>query len=47
MGSLGLGQKTKQGCEFPCYTVEVSHRGELTQTEGDLRAGGLAFTLGD
>ncbi|MEV7861583.1 hypothetical protein AB0O86_22820 [Streptomyces hirsutus] len=56
--SLGLGQKTELGCEFPFtvdditpgskfYTVEVSHRGGLTQTEDELRAGGLAFTLGD
>ncbi|WP_406725120.1 hypothetical protein WJ438_11275 [Streptomyces sp. GD-15H] len=58
VGSLGFGQKTEQGCEFPFtvddiapgskfYTVEVSHRGGLTQTEDQLRAGGLAFTLGD
>ncbi|MER6627469.1 hypothetical protein ABT301_04385 [Streptomyces sp. NPDC000987] len=58
MGSLGLGEKTEQGCEFPFtidditpgskfYTVEISHRGGLTQTEEELRAGGLAFTLGD
>ncbi|MFI2506091.1 hypothetical protein [Streptomyces sp. NPDC018972] len=58
VGSLGLGQKTELGCEFPFtvdditpgskfYTVEVSHRGGLTQTEDELRAGGLAFTLGD
>ncbi|HEX5566739.1 MAG TPA: hypothetical protein VFY14_07405 [Streptomyces sp.] len=57
-GSLGLGQKTELGCEFPFtvdditpgskfYTVEVSHRGGLTQSEDELRAGGLAFTLGD
>ncbi|MEV4788561.1 hypothetical protein AB0K53_24455 [Streptomyces tuirus] len=57
-GSLGLGEKTELGCEFPFtvdditpgskfYTVEVSHRGGLTQTEDELRAGGLAFTLGD
>ncbi|MFH9862497.1 hypothetical protein [Streptomyces sp. NPDC017202] len=57
-GSLGIGQKTDLGCEFPFtvdditpgskfYTVEVSHRGGLTQTEDELRAGGLAFTLGD
>ncbi|WP_230535628.1 hypothetical protein OHB02_19025 [Streptomyces albidoflavus] len=57
-GSLGLGEKTDAGCTFPFtvddvtpgsnfYTVEVSHRGGLTQTETDLRAGGLAFTLGD
>jgi hypothetical protein len=54
-GSLGFGQKTELGCEFPftvdditpgSYTVEVSHRGGLTQTEGERRAGGLAFTLG-
>lgn len=56
-GTLGLGQKTEQGCEFPFtvdditpgskfHTVEVSHRGGLTQTEDDLRAGGLTFTLG-
>ncbi|WP_051803945.1 MULTISPECIES: hypothetical protein [unclassified Streptomyces] len=58
VGSLGFGEKTEQGCEFPFtvdditpgskfYTVEVSHRGGLTQTEDELRAGGLAFTLGD
>ncbi|MEV5250851.1 hypothetical protein AB0K98_03660 [Streptomyces werraensis] len=58
VGSLGLGEKTVLGCEFPFtvdditpgskfYTVEVSHRGGLTQTEDELRAGGLAFTLGD
>jgi hypothetical protein len=57
-GSLSFGKKTEQGCEFPFtvddiapgskfYTVEVSHRGGLTQTEDELRAGGLAFTLGD
>ncbi|GEK03083.1 hypothetical protein [Streptomyces sp. 1-11] len=57
-GSLGLGKETELGCEFPFtvdditpgskfYTVEVSHRGGLTQTEDELRAGGLAFTLGD
>ncbi|MEW1602127.1 hypothetical protein [Streptomyces sp. NPDC093808] len=57
-GSLGLGEKTELGCEFPFtvdditpgskfYTVEVSHRGGLTQTEDELRAGGLLFTLGD
>ncbi|MEV5934789.1 hypothetical protein AB0L56_19145 [Streptomyces sp. NPDC052079] len=57
-GSLGLGEKTELGCEFSFtvddippgskfYTVEVSHRGGLTQTEDELRAGGLAFTLGD
>lgn len=57
-GSLGLGEKTEAGCTFPFtvdditpgskfYTVEVSHRGGLTQTETELRAGGLAFTLGD
>lgn len=57
-GSLGLGEKTEAGCAFPFtvdeippgskfYTVEVSHRGGLTQTEADLRAGGLGFTLGD
>jgi hypothetical protein len=58
VGSLGFGQKTELGCEFPFtvdditpgskfYTVEVSHRGGLTQTEDELRSGGLAFTLGD
>ncbi|MET9154501.1 hypothetical protein ABZX82_25035 [Streptomyces griseoflavus] len=58
VGSLGFGQKTELGCEFPFtvddvtpgskfYEVEVSHRGSLTQTEDELRAGGLAFTLGD
>ncbi|GGW66959.1 hypothetical protein GCM10010340_51360 [Streptomyces griseoloalbus] len=58
VGSLGFGEKTELGCEFPFtvddvtpgskfYTVEVSHRGGLTQTEDELRAGGLAFTLGD
>ncbi|MER7488938.1 hypothetical protein ABTY20_24120 [Streptomyces sp. NPDC126497] len=57
-GDLGLGRKTELGCEFlftvdditpgsKFYTVEVSHRGGLTQTEDELRAGGLAFTLGD
>ncbi|MFJ8450525.1 hypothetical protein [[Kitasatospora] papulosa] len=57
-GSLGLGEKTDDGCAFPftvdditpgpkSCNVEVSHRGGLTQTEADLRAGGLAFTLGD
>ncbi|MBQ0983739.1 hypothetical protein KBZ10_04210 [Streptomyces sp. F63] len=57
-GALGLGEKTETGCTFPFtvdditpgskfYTVEVSHRGGLTQTEDDLRAGGLEFTLGD
>ncbi|MDN3267431.1 hypothetical protein [Streptomyces sp. MA15] len=58
VGSLGLGEKKELGCEFPFtvaditpgskfYTVEVSHRGGLTQTEDELRAGGLAFSLGD
>ncbi|WP_345962885.1 hypothetical protein ABDE16_18055 [Streptomyces sp. BRB040] len=58
VGSLGLGEKTELGCEFPFtvdditpgskfYAVEVSHRGGLTQTEDQLHAGGLAFTLGD
>ncbi|MFJ3246495.1 hypothetical protein [Streptomyces sp. NPDC086782] len=58
VGSLGLGQKTEQGCEFPFtvdditpgskfYTVEVSHRGGLSKAEDELRTGGLAFTLGD
>ncbi|WP_437095204.1 hypothetical protein [Streptomyces sp. enrichment culture] len=58
VGSLSFGKKTELGCEFPFtvdditpgskfYTVEVSHRGGLTQTEDELRAGGLAFTLGD
>lgn len=58
VGSLDLGRKTEQGCEFPFtvdditpgskfYTVEISHRGGLTKTEDQLRAGGLAFTLGD
>ncbi|WP_326804470.1 hypothetical protein OIE49_26675 [Streptomyces sp. NBC_01788] len=58
MGSLSLGQKTEQGCEFPFtvdditpgskfYTVEVSHRGGLSKAEDELRTGGLAFTLGD
>lgn len=57
-GSLDLGEKTDEGCAFTFtvddiapgskfYTVEVSHRGGLTQTEADLRTGGLAFTLGD
>jgi hypothetical protein len=57
-GSLGPGEKTEAGCQFSFtidditpgskfYTVEVSHRGGLTQTEAELRAGGLAFTLGD
>ncbi|MBT2392281.1 hypothetical protein J7E87_23370 [Streptomyces sp. ISL-1] len=57
-GSLDLGEKTEAGCTFPFtvdditpgskfYTVEVSHRGGLTQTEAELRAGGLEFTLGD
>ncbi|MEU4149475.1 hypothetical protein [Streptomyces sp. NPDC026659] len=57
VGSLGLGEKTEAGCVFPFtvddiapgskfYTVEVSHRGGLTQTEAALRAGGLEFTLG-
>ncbi|MGW3667409.1 hypothetical protein [Streptomyces sp. NPDC005141] len=56
--SLGLGEKTEAGCAFAFtvdeitpgskfYTVEVSHRGGLTQTEAELRAGGLDFTLGD
>ncbi|WP_405807909.1 hypothetical protein OG729_22890 [Streptomyces sp. NBC_00210] len=56
--SLGLGAKTDAGCAFPFTvdgvvpeskfcSVEVSHRGGLTQTEADLHAGGLAFTLGD
>ncbi|MFE7235071.1 hypothetical protein ACFVAF_31470 [Streptomyces sp. NPDC057596] len=58
MGSLGFGQKTDQGCEFPFtvdditpgskfYTVEISHRGGLTKTEEQLREGDLGFTLGD
>ncbi|WP_079189182.1 hypothetical protein [Streptomyces kebangsaanensis] len=58
VGSLGFGQKTEQGCEFPFtvdditpgskfYTVEISHRGGLTKTEDQLREGELAFTLGD
>ncbi|MEW1697825.1 hypothetical protein [Streptomyces sp. NPDC091278] len=57
-GELEGGKKTALGCEFPFaiegipqgskfYTVEVSHRGGLTQTEEELRSGGLAFTLGD
>ncbi|MGW3735164.1 hypothetical protein [Streptomyces sp. NPDC005148] len=57
-GSLGLGEKAEAGCVFPFtvddiapgskfYTVEVAHRGGLTQTEAALRAGGLEFTLGD
>ncbi|MER5480851.1 hypothetical protein ABT026_28320 [Streptomyces sp. NPDC002734] len=57
MGMLLFGEKTEAGCEFAFtvdditpgskfYTVEVSHRGGLTQTEEDLRAGGLAFSLG-
>ncbi|MET7904790.1 hypothetical protein ABZS86_26350 [Streptomyces sp. NPDC005355] len=56
-GSLGLGEKAEAGCVFSFtvddiapgskfYTVEVSHRGGLTQTEAALRAGGLEFTLG-
>ncbi|MFE9538968.1 hypothetical protein [Streptomyces sp. NPDC006691] len=56
--SLGLGEKTEAGCTFSFtvdeitpgskfYTVEVSHRGGLTQTEDELRAGALEFTLGD
>ncbi|MEU7026533.1 hypothetical protein AB0A60_07525 [Streptomyces sp. NPDC046275] len=55
---LGSGTKTVLGCEFPFsvegipqgskfYTVEVSHRGGLTQTEAELRSGGLSFTLGN
>lgn len=28
------------------YRVEVSHRGALTETEAELRKGGLVFTLG-
>lgn len=58
VGSLGFGEKTEAGCVFPFtvddippgskfYTVEVSHRGGLTQTEDELREGGLDFTLGD
>lgn len=57
-GSLDSGEKTDAGCTFAFtvdditpgskfYTVEVSHRGSLTQTETELRAGGLEFTLGD
>lgn len=57
-GGLGLGRKTEPGCEFPFTvdditpgskfrTVEVSHRGGLTQTEDGVRSGGLAFALGD
>jgi hypothetical protein len=57
-GVLGLGETSGVGCEFPFtvddvtpgskfYTVEVAHRGGLTQTEAELREGGLAFTLGD
>ncbi|MET9886261.1 hypothetical protein ABZZ20_24625 [Streptomyces sp. NPDC006430] len=56
-GELEGGKKAALGCEFPFtiegipqgskfYTVEVSHRGGLTQTEDELRSGGLAFTLG-
>ncbi|MFJ5896872.1 hypothetical protein ACIQFZ_15650 [Streptomyces sp. NPDC093064] len=56
--SLGLGEKTEAGCTFAFtvdeitpgskfYTVEVSHRGGLTQTEAELHTGGLKFTLGD
>lgn len=56
-GELGRGEKADAGCEFPFtvegipqgskfYTVEVSHRGGLTQTESELRAAGLTFTLG-
>ena len=57
-GELEGGKKAALGCEFPFaiegipqgskfYTVEVSHRGGLTQTEDELRSGGLAFTLGN
>jgi len=57
-GFLGLGEKTEDGCTFSftvdditpgskLYTVEVSHRGGLTKSEAELRAGGLEFTLGD
>ncbi|WP_326791580.1 hypothetical protein OHA79_02760 [Streptomyces sp. NBC_00841] len=57
-GSLDFGEKTEAGCTFAFtvdditpgskfYTVEASHRGGLTQTEADLRAGKLEFTLGD
>ncbi|MEV8389804.1 MULTISPECIES: hypothetical protein [unclassified Streptomyces] len=57
-GSLGFGEGTEVGCAFSFsvdditpgskfYTVEVSQRGGLTQTEDELRAGGMEFTLGD
>lgn len=57
MGMLLFGEKTAAGCEFAFtvdditpgskfYTVEVAHRGGLTQTEDALRTGGLAFSLG-
>lgn len=56
-GSLDFGETTEAGCTFAFkvdditpgtkfYTVEVSHRGGLTKTEAELRAGGLEFTLG-
>ncbi|MFB8394055.1 hypothetical protein [Streptomyces yangpuensis] len=56
-GELEGGKKAALGCEFPFaiegipqgakfYTVEVSHRGGLTQTEDELRSGGLTFALG-
>ncbi|MCX5317226.1 hypothetical protein [Streptomyces sp. NBC_00154] len=57
-GSLDFDEKTEAGCTFAftvdditpgskLYTVEASHRVVLTQTEAELRAGGLEFTLGD
>ncbi|MFC5673864.1 hypothetical protein [Streptomyces incanus] len=57
-GELEGGKKAALGCEFSFtiegipqgskfYTVEVSHRGGLTQTEDELRSGELTFTLGD
>ncbi|MFF4650890.1 hypothetical protein [Streptomyces sp. NPDC001380] len=56
-GSLGPGEKAETGCTFSFtvgditpgskfYTVAVGHRGGLTETEDELRAGGLEFTLG-
>ncbi|MCZ2525374.1 hypothetical protein [Streptomyces sp. HB2AG] len=56
VGSLDLGEVTDSGCSFPFtvedvpggakfYTVEVSHRGGLTKTAGEMRDE-LAFTLG-
>jgi hypothetical protein len=53
-----FGTKTEEGYGSPftvdgiasgsnLCTVEVSHRGGLTQAEDEVRAGDLAFTLGD